>query len=306
MPSVILLGTSVVLLGKNIPGHLPEFGRRNGNLVPKHPRKVGFLMVSQLITNFGDRFLRMHQQVLGFDEFACFNDFGHAFLKVVFANEVEVAFGHVHFLGVEGHAFVPAEVFFQNAEKIRERGHLRNLGTPFHGQVALPFRFNHGNQGGSEVPDGRHVWVLPLKFIINNDTQAVERVHAARPGERDAGRGHEIGVKTQLGIWDELVLELDDPTAEVVALHHSMHLAHRNVTGRRCLDHFHLKIDVMFQAAFGHENQFLEIVEMRILAIGSNLFNKFFGNLYNDERLLHKGVFIVRKYKIFSRIDNTS
>jgi hypothetical protein len=52
---ITVFGTSVVLLGKNFPGHFPKFGRRDGYFVAKNPREVRFFVVTQLITDFGHR-----------------------------------------------------------------------------------------------------------------------------------------------------------------------------------------------------------------------------------------------------------
>lgn len=92
----------------------------------------------------------------------------------------------------------------------------------------------------------------------------------------------------QLGFGNELVLKLDDPTPQIVPFHHPMHLAFGNIAGSRRLDHLHLEIDVMLQATLGNQDQFLKIVEMGVLSIGSQLLDQVGGNLLYDKRLLHQ------------------
>ena len=92
--AVTLFGKWVVISGNNRSHLLPEFGRRLAGFPLKNSCKIGFLIVSQVITNFGNCFIRRKQEVLCLNEFPCFNDLGDTLLQDILTDQIEVAGGH--------------------------------------------------------------------------------------------------------------------------------------------------------------------------------------------------------------------
>ena len=148
-------GKSVVKSGNEFRHFFSELGGRLSCFLFKDRGEIGFFVVTQFISDFGDGLTGMHKQIFRLDEFAGLDDLADAFLKNIPADQVQVAGGHKQFGSVKFDPFRPAIVILQYLQEVFKGDILR---IPCHGFIVRTFpafRFDHSEEGIQNVFDDR-------------------------------------------------------------------------------------------------------------------------------------------------------
>ncbi len=285
---VIPFGRRVVLFGNEL-FHLVPKGRRGlSGLAFEDLGEVGFFVVAQFKTDFGNGLVGVDEQVFGLCQFSGLDDFPNALLHHFLADEVEVAFAHEQFFGVERDFFRPSEVFLQNAQKIGV-----GLGMGVAGfllRILRLFIIDHGEQSGEQLFNDGQVGMGSLYLVVHHFTKGGEPAKTTVGGQGDVGPVVEIPVQVKNGLRHELTSEPDDPKVTFALMDlwtEQVRFALGHKTHERGIDRFIIKIDKMGNFAFDPNDQFFKIVDVRFYALAFEGVGIFGGKSENLEEFLH-------------------
>ncbi len=133
------------------PHLLAELGWRYARLLFEDMREICFFIKSQDETNLCNGFVCGDEQVFGFEQLTCFNDFGNTLVHHTLTDEVQVARGHKQFVGIKFHAPRFAVMLFQHLQETSEslvlHGHVIHRGW----RVFSLVRFDDANQSDKQL-----------------------------------------------------------------------------------------------------------------------------------------------------------